>query len=969
MNEYHLLDQIGEGSFGRVYKARRKYTGRIVAIKMINKLGQTKDDLISFRREIDILRNVDHPNIMRFLDIIETDTDFCLVSELARGDLFTIIDDQQTLPEEVLKTIAAQLVSALSNLHSRRIIHRDLKPQNVLICANNALKLCDFGFARALSCTTLVLTSIKGTPLYMAPELVQEQPYDEKVDVWSLGVILYELYFGKPPFYTNSIYRLIQMIVNETITWPGQISPDFKEFLMLMLQKDPSRRVPCKDLLNHPFISSVSLQSFDDSQYRFKKELFDSAIEESLSETSSQPFQPPVSDAPDYQTIMLNPSNYTSEDLLSASKYLRDNKIAADSPMALSYASHFPEFISKPEVVDEALKTATYFLKLDAQSFLGLFESGINILGMPEMPHSALDFFIELLVIPYVIKKTNFYRFEIPVLNLDTEKADKLRDRLLSFLFTSDPLEASKTYTFMSFLSQVSPLFSNSISHSFASQVLPIITSAVIHHITPAVTAGAFAILGKILQQNNSTIQYIQPISEFIDSFLAILKTVPTDLDSFCVFSAALSFLSISFTLISQFSDFQRLFNHKNVLTDLEKFISHMFEPKTTLFIESLLKNAALSPQVQSEYFSFVSVLISPFENIPIDSDTVGQCVNQVHSLLPIHQPPLLKAIIKQPPEIIINSIPSLVNLFGVSSCADFLSEFFLNRVKKEKDSQIITSMCKAGVLFKLSQILSEDGPTTSQYVIILLAYIVLSCKVSTPELIAQSPDVIRSVFSIEKAQESGIIIAAHLARLDPEYIEILEQCGSLVFAERMLQSDNPLIRARTCDFAGNVMKHGPLRNDVRERVFPLLLEEVDDPDILCKKFALYAIGNAVFHSHELCPFIINKLDTIISLMDSNDIDTVDNAVAVVCNMLHKDESFLADIIKYKGIDKIMKIMSQSDDIANRIVYRIPMLCKYPDARKILKQKTNRGIFLKLKKSTSEPVKQVAQDIIRILDA
>jgi serine/threonine protein kinase len=97
------------------------------------------------------------------------------------GELFQILEDDQSLPEDVVRSIARQLVRALHYLHSHRIIHRDMKPQNILISANGAVKLCDFGFARAMSSSTLVVTSIKGTPLYMAPELVQEQPYNHTV--------------------------------------------------------------------------------------------------------------------------------------------------------------------------------------------------------------------------------------------------------------------------------------------------------------------------------------------------------------------------------------------------------------------------------------------------------------------------------------------------------------------------------------------------------------------------------------------------------------------------------------------------------------------------------------------------------------------------------------------------------------------------------------------------------------------
>lgn len=129
-----------------------------------------------------------------------------------------------------------------------------MKPQNVLIGSNGRIKLCDFGFARAMSNNTIVLTSIKGTPLYMSPELVKEQPYDASSDLWSLGVILYELYVGQPPFYTNSIYSLINHIVKDPVKYPNDISKEFKSFLQGLLQKNPAKRLNWPHLLDHPFV-------------------------------------------------------------------------------------------------------------------------------------------------------------------------------------------------------------------------------------------------------------------------------------------------------------------------------------------------------------------------------------------------------------------------------------------------------------------------------------------------------------------------------------------------------------------------------------------------------------------------------------------------------------------------------------------------------------------------------------------
>ena len=156
-----------------------------------------------------------------------------------------------------MRSIAVQLVDALHYLHSNRIIHRDMKPQNILIVADGTVKLCDFGFARAMSSSTFVLTSIKGTPLYMAPELVQEKPYTHTVDLWSLGVILYELFVGKPPFYTTSIYALVKQIVKDPVKFPPSMSPQFRSFLVGLLEKQPEKRLDWPQLLDHPFLEGA----------------------------------------------------------------------------------------------------------------------------------------------------------------------------------------------------------------------------------------------------------------------------------------------------------------------------------------------------------------------------------------------------------------------------------------------------------------------------------------------------------------------------------------------------------------------------------------------------------------------------------------------------------------------------------------------------------------------------------------
>ncbi|KAM6907540.1 serine/threonine-protein kinase 36 [Xenentodon cancila] len=255
MNSYHVLEPVGEGSFGRVFKGRRIFSGQVVALKFMPKVGRSEKELRSLKREIEIMRDLQHPNIVQLFDSFETDTEVVVVTEYAEGQLFQILEDDGNLPESQVRGIACQLVSALYYLHSHRILHRDMKPQNILLGKSGVVKLCDFGFARTMSMSTLVLTSIKGTPLYMSPELVEEKPYDHTADLWSLGCILYELHTGAPPFCTNSIFHLVQLIVRDQVKWPDNMSHICTSFLKGLLTKDPQKRLSWPDLLHHPFVA------------------------------------------------------------------------------------------------------------------------------------------------------------------------------------------------------------------------------------------------------------------------------------------------------------------------------------------------------------------------------------------------------------------------------------------------------------------------------------------------------------------------------------------------------------------------------------------------------------------------------------------------------------------------------------------------------------------------------------------
>uniref|UniRef100_A0A1I8M2I9 non-specific serine/threonine protein kinase n=1 Tax=Musca domestica TaxID=7370 RepID=A0A1I8M2I9_MUSDO len=254
MHRYKVHAMVGEGSFGHVYKALRKDDNQIVAIKVISKRGRTSRDLKTLRRECEIQAHLKHPNVIEMLESFETKHDLIVVTEFATIDLHRYMERNGYLREDKGQRLICDLVSALYYLHSNRILHRDLKPQNVLLDEELRAKLCDFGLARNMTMSTHMLTSIKGTPLYMAPELLEEKPYDHQADIWSLGCISYECLVGHPPFSTTSILHLIKIIKKNEVSYPGYLSRDSRSFLQALLEKEPTMRASWAHILCHPFV-------------------------------------------------------------------------------------------------------------------------------------------------------------------------------------------------------------------------------------------------------------------------------------------------------------------------------------------------------------------------------------------------------------------------------------------------------------------------------------------------------------------------------------------------------------------------------------------------------------------------------------------------------------------------------------------------------------------------------------------
>ncbi|CAN6723974.1 unnamed protein product [Malus baccata var. baccata] len=268
VGDYLVGRQIGSGSFSVVWHARHRVHGTEVAIKEIATGRLNKKLQESLMSEIFILKKINHPNIIRLHDIIEVPGKINLVLEYCRGgDLSMYIQRHGKVPEALAEHFMQQLVAGLQMLRDNNLIHRDLKPQNLLLSTNDnnsVLKIADFGFARYLQPQGLAET-LCGSPLYMAPEIMQLQKYDAKADLWSVGAILFQLVTGRTPFTGNSQIQLLQNIMKATeLQFPSDgnnLSSECKDLCQKLLRRNRLERLTFEEFFNHPFLSQQSSYS------------------------------------------------------------------------------------------------------------------------------------------------------------------------------------------------------------------------------------------------------------------------------------------------------------------------------------------------------------------------------------------------------------------------------------------------------------------------------------------------------------------------------------------------------------------------------------------------------------------------------------------------------------------------------------------------------------------------------------
>ena len=259
INDYIIKERLGVGSYGTVYKAKKKNSNKIYVIKQISLLGLAEQQINEYKLEASILSSIKSNYVVKYYDSFEEKNNLNIIMEYCDGgDLYQFIEEKKKtkhlLTENLIWELFIKMILGLSSIHNMKILHRDLKTQNIFLTKNLEVKIGDLGVAKKLNQTNFAKTFI-GTPYYLSPELCSEKPYNDKSDIWAIGCILYELCTYKHPFNAKSQGALILRILNSNPERINQYySRDLQKMIDLLLDKNYVLRPSCADILQMPIV-------------------------------------------------------------------------------------------------------------------------------------------------------------------------------------------------------------------------------------------------------------------------------------------------------------------------------------------------------------------------------------------------------------------------------------------------------------------------------------------------------------------------------------------------------------------------------------------------------------------------------------------------------------------------------------------------------------------------------------------
>jgi hypothetical protein len=337
--------------------------------------------------------------------------------------------------------------------------------------------------------------------------------------------------------------------------------------------------------------------------------------------------------------------------------------------------------------------------------------------------------------------------------------------------------------------------------------------------------------------------------------------------------------------------------------------------------------------------------------------------------MVPMHQPALLGTLLALQRTNVLPFLPSLVGLYVQPVCAVTLSDYILEVLARPSATTeyIVNELCENGILSMISALICEMGPGVPASVVLVLAQIILTFSHPTELLLAQATEILNSIFSIDSAAETALIIAAHLARLSKDFLPSLTECGALNLAGRALQSDIAQIRSKGLDFVGNLCRHTALPDEYLQGFVPSLVANLGDPDPVCRKLAAFALGNVLFWSPEASAMVVDGIGAVTTLLKSDDPKTVENAAGVLGNLVRKSGQYVPRILREGAVDALVNTLGERPELEGKPLFPLSAFCQYDEARTYLKTINSQVIISRYSASGDDRVKRYCKNIISSL--
>ena len=1010
MDDYVILRPVGEGSFGKVFQARQRYTGRACAMKFIPKHGKNERELESLRSEIDIMKTLDHPNVIKMLDAFETKKEIVVVMEFAQGVLFDVLTHDTKLPECEVREIAIQLIDALHYLHSNRVIHRDLKPENILIGADRCVKVCDFGLARSMSQQSLVMTSIKGTPLYMAPELVQEQPYDHTVDLWSLGVILYELFVGKTPFYTTSMYTLMQRIVKDVVPWPNSMSPSFKSFLQGLLNKKPQQRLNWPSVLDHPFVrkdkddagEGLSNGNSDvnvENEAAFRKierrrqsvvGVGRKGIHESGGASTLGPTLGDVSE--DLQKLELE-----AHKSVEAAAGLRRDRAALSKlletlqPQNTHRSKFLPSYISNRTLASKKIElksTKMADIASALRTLLAMLKVPRKILMSVGGGSVALTKDLPAAVIAACTTAANANDPPQPELLALAIKVVST----VAFPDGSTPWCGLGLNGYLMFLGKLLGYTSRDIGEIVATTASKAIADAIEAAKERGISSELAATRGALGPVNSKGGGVTDALCQTLARSTKQATATQVCRALFAATEIGPLTAYIAGTLSVKKDGTQKLIRNATTKTHSARLLRVVADASEDVRAQAISADGI-------RILAAIVVDETSKRNVTIENAKL--CAAVLRAMDPLldsrTQHPvvtLLDVGVSEALCLALTVFTSVANDFVLVPAVDLIRLTFScmptpameqgateDAMRRFKSTLSRRDVAKT-LISRLKVANREAWPSLTS----LLHYLVMSSRVFASEFVSGGG--LESVLCKKILSDrtphvvtDWLLLIMHLARGNKENYPLLDAANVLEPMTRLLDHSDPTVRSRACNAIGNVCRHNNFFYEQFRELGTVekLIERCGDKDRTTRKFATFAIGNAAFHTDELYGPLTAAVDPLMHLLDaSEEAKTRSNACAALGNLVRNSSVLCSLMVSSGALDAIINLIAGPTegnevvvdvDIVKIAIYSLGNVCRHRVCRERVESRQLVPLLDELARQGDENVKKYVVRLKAKLDA